>query len=584
MLRLAGEYDGMVTAPKLDAMTGLARIPRAGSALVRLLDATPIGMILACEDGRIIYANRAFAAVMGYRWSEAAPLNVFDLVHPDNRSDARLHFDRLARGETDQYRGEHRWHHADGTVLWVMVAATLFEDRPGAPRQLIIQITSIELQKKAEEALAYSESRWNFALESARQGVWDHDIRNDTMFYSRMWRVMRGIPPEEEVDGDQQRWLERVHPEDRPHILANVDRQDMGDSDFDALEYRERKRDGSYVWILSRGRPVEWDAEGNPIRTIGTDTDITRLKVMEQELAAEKERLRVTLEAMADGMISTDLNGQVVFMNPAAEKLTGLRASLAVGRAVSDVFRLRSERDDGELPCPVRACLDSATQIKADDDSVLCAHDGPQRDIRCTASPVMSENGELSGAVLVFQDVTQSRALQRQLAHSAAHDDLTGLPNRAAFERALSDAIAAARHGAREHCLVYLDLDHFKPVNDTAGHAAGDALLRQVAQTIKGVCRSHDMAARIGGDEFAVILEDCPISNGRQVAEKIVRAIGALVFSWAGREYQIGASAGVTVIGGTPASPLGFMGEADAACYAAKAQGRSRVVAFPDMG
>lgn len=574
----------MVTAPKLDAMTGLARIPRAGSALMRLLDATPIGMILACEDGRIIYANRAFAAVMGYRWSEAAPLNVFDLVHPDNRSDARLHFDRLARGETDQYRGEHRWHHADGTALWVMVAATLFEDRPGAPRQLIIQITSIELQKKAEEALAYSESRWNFALESARQGVWDHDIRNDTMFYSRMWRVMRGIPPEEEVDGDQQRWLERVHPEDRPHILANVDRQDMGDSDFDALEYRERKRDGSYVWILSRGRPVEWDAEGNPIRTIGTDTDITRLKVMEQELAAEKERLRVTLEAMADGMISTDLNGQVVFMNPAAEKLTGLRASLAVGRAVSDVFRLRSERDDGELPCPVRACLDSATQIKADDDSVLCAHDGPQRDIRCTASPVMSENGELSGAVLVFQDVTQSRALQRQLAHSAAHDDLTGLPNRAAFERALSDAIAAARHGAREHCLVYLDLDHFKPVNDTAGHAAGDALLRQVAQTIKGVCRSHDMAARIGGDEFAVILEDCPISNGRQVAEKIVRAIGALVFSWAGREYQIGASAGVTVIGGTPASPLGFMGEADAACYAAKAQGRSRVVAFPDMG
>ena len=189
----------------------------------------------------------------------------------------------------------------------------------------------------------------------------------------------------------------------------------------------------------------------------------------------------------------------------------------------------------------------------------------------------------LAGAVLVFQDVTQSRALQRQLAYSAAHDDLTGLPNRAAFERALNDAIASARNGRRSHCLIYLDLDRFKPVNDTAGHAAGDALLRQVAQTIRGVCRSHDLAARIGGDEFAVILEDCPLENGRMVAEKIVRAIGALAFVWVGRTYHIGASAGITAIEAKPASSLGFAGEADAACYAAKAQGRNRVIAFAEM-
>lgn len=173
--------------------------------------------------------------------------------------------------------------------------------------------------------------------------------------------------------------------------------------------------------------------------------------------------------------------------------------------------------------------------------------------------------------------------MQRQLAHSAAHDDLTGLPNRASFERALSAAIASARHGQRQHSLIYLDLDRFKPVNDTAGHAAGDALLKQVAQTIRGVCRSHDLAARIGGDEFAIILEDCPIAHGQVVAEKIVRAVGALAFTWTGRDYSIGASAGVTIIGSRPASPLGFTGEADAACYAAKARGRACVVAFPDM-
>lgn len=560
------------------------RLPRAGAALARLIDAAPVGMVVADLDGNIVYANQAFSELLGYAWDEDTNLTLQDLVGPDSATDVWLHFDRLLRGEARQYRGEHRWRHADGTSLWVMVAASVFEDAPEAPPQLIVQLTSIELQKRAEEALAYSESRWNSALESARQGVWDYDMRKDRMFYSHMWRVLRGIPDDEVIGEDHDlSWLERIHPDDRDRVRIESKKQGLGEEGYDTLEYREMTRQGNYIWILSRGKPIEWDEHGNVLRSVGIDTDITHLKVMEQELAAEKERLRVTLESMADGMISTDLEGRVVFMNPAAEKLIGLKAAAAVGHPVDEVFRLCREGGGAELPCPVRQCLATVTQIKADDDSVLCTHDGPQRDIRCIASPVVGEDGVVRGAVLVFQDVTQSRNLQRQLAHSAAHDDLTGLPNRAAFERALSDSIASARQSDIGHCLVYLDLDRFKPVNDTAGHAAGDALLRQVAQTIRGVCRGHDMAARIGGDEFAVILEDCTEENGRQVAEKIVRAIGSLVFTWAGREYMIGASAGVTAITREPASPLGFMGEADAACYAAKAQGRSRVVAFTDM-
>ena len=555
----------------------------SAQTFMRLLDAAPLGMLVTTVEGMVVYANPAFSDLLGHRPEPGHIFHFADLVPDEDSVTARLHFERLLRGEVSVSRGEYQLRHVDGYPVWVMVGATVLPPEGDTPPLVLVQMNSIELQKRAEEALAVSESRWNFALESARQGVWDHDIRNDTMFYSRMWRVMRGIPPDEDVDGDQRKWLERIHPDDRPQIMANVHKQDQGDSDFDALEYRERTRDGDYIWILSRGRPVEWDAQGNPVRTIGTDTDITRIKAMEQELSAEKERLRVTLEAMADGMISTDLDGRVVFMNPAAEQLTGCTAGDAVGRPVCDVFRLRSEQGDDQPPCPVRACLAQSTQIRIDDDSVLCALDGPQRDIRATASPVFGNAGALTGAVLVFQDVTQSRALQRQLAHSAAHDDLTGLPNRASFERALSAAIASARHGLRQHSLIYLDLDRFKPVNDTAGHAAGDALLKQVAQTIRGVCRSHDLAARIGGDEFAIILEDCPIAHGQAVAEKIVRAVGALAFTWTGRDYSIGASAGVTIIGSQPASPLGFMGEADAACYAAKARGRACVVAFPDM-
>jgi len=232
--------------------------------------------------------------------------------------------------------------------------------------------------------------------------------------------------------------------------------------------------------------------------------------------------------------------------------------------------------------CPVAICLGDDMPVQLDDDLILVGKSGYDRDIRCTAAPVKSPGGTLSGAVLVFQDVTQSRAMQRELAHSATHDDLTGLPNRAAFERALNSAIVTARDG-RRHCLLYIDLDRFKPVNDNAGHAAGDALLRQVAQTIRGSCRGHDVAARIGGDEFAVLLHDCPGDGGQRLAEKIVRAISALAFLWTGRTYHIGASVGITVITAQPSSPLGFMGEADAACYAAKARGRGMAVQFCDL-
>jgi diguanylate cyclase (GGDEF)-like protein len=182
--------------------------------------------------------------------------------------------------------------------------------------------------------------------------------------------------------------------------------------------------------------------------------------------------------------------------------------------------------------------------------------------------------------VLVFQDVTAGRALQRQLAHSATHDPLTGLPNRLAFERALISVSDQARHELRSHALCFIDLDRFKPVNDNAGHAAGDALLCQVAEIIKSTCRRQDFSARIGGDEFAVLLADCPAPAASRVAQKLADAIAALEFCWDDKTYRIGASIGITSISSRPATSAELMSEADSACYAAKAAGRGRVAVY----
>ncbi len=201
-----------------------------GTMLAQVLDAAPIAMAVADLDGLLVYANSAFESILAYGAPGFSQCQLIELFHADDSAAGWQQLQRLMRGEVADYHGEHRLRHVDGGPVWVMLAASRLEAEHGhGGAHIIVQVTSIELQKKAEEALAYSESRWNFALESARQGVWDHDIRTDTMFYSRMWRIMRGIPPEETVDGDQEKWLARLHPEDRARILANVHRQDNGD-------------------------------------------------------------------------------------------------------------------------------------------------------------------------------------------------------------------------------------------------------------------------------------------------------------------------------------------------------------------
>ncbi|MBJ7579117.1 PAS domain S-box protein [Devosia sp. MC532] len=553
-----------------------------GPSLASLLAATPLGLVVANEKGELAYFNPAFTQLLGYAEGALAEVTLEDTVHDADVAAARFHFNRLCRGEISTYRGEHRLRHADGSPIWVMVNASVLESE-GVQRHVVIQFSNIELQKKAEDALIYTEKRWRFALQSARQGVWDYDYRTDSIFYSDAWRQIRGYEVDEWVDGATAAWHSRIHPDDLPAVKANIDRQAKSDDAFEGLEYRERRKDGSYVWILSRGRAIEWDEAGEPLRTIGTDTDITTLKNLQYELAAQKERLSVILNAMADGMISTDAKGYISFLNPAAQNLLGLGDEVVIGRKCADVFRVRSESSGAVLPNPVCNCLERSQLVRLEDDCLLWAHDGRVRDIRCIASPVNGAGHEVIGAVLVFQDMSESRSLQRQLAHSATHDMLTGIPNRAAFDRALAEVIGIAQAEAREHVLIYIDLDRFKPVNDTAGHAAGDSLLKLVAQTIRGACRQSDLAARIGGDEFALLLRDCPLTIGLNLAQKVVAQIAAIQFMWEGRAYSIGASAGVTTITAKPPHAVGFLGEADAACYAAKAAGRGCAVAFQNM-
>jgi diguanylate cyclase (GGDEF)-like protein len=214
---------------------------------------------------------------------------------------------------------------------------------------------------------------------------------------------------------------------------------------------------------------------------------------------------------------------------------------------------------------------------------LLARSAGAERSIELTASPLRSrDNGadEITGAVVLLHDVTELRGITRQMSYQATHDALTGLTNRLEFESRLSESLEAVRRGESAHVLCFIDLDHFKAVNDTSGHQAGDSLLREVAKLMREAVRDSDTVARVGGDEFALLLPGCPLSKGRQIADDLARKVAEHRFVWRDRIHSVGASIGLVELTRDSGSVEEILAAADSACYVAKKQGAGKVVVY----
>lgn len=557
----------------------------------RAMEDSAIGIAIVGIDGRIQETNPAFAAMLGYSKEEIEALTFFQITHPDDVQIGRETMDGIRAGTVNAFQFEKRYLKKDGTPVWAYLAGSVIRDeKSGRPLYLVSQIEDIDARKQSEARIAEAETRWNFALASAGQGVWDLDMRKGGTTYSAAWVKMLGYA-EGELDGDPDRWLTMIHPDDRENV-AEADRAHLeGKTPFFEAEFRMRHKDGHWVWILDRGKTLERDSEGRLIRAIGSLTDITQRKQAEESLivsaaalADEKERLRVTLQSIGDAVICTDAANRITFMNPIAEKLTGVAGAEALGKTLGHVYWAVDE-ETGQRIGMTRPALGGPSPADQNSRAVLIRRDDTRCSIRQVVSPIMNERQEFCGLVIVFQDFTDARALQRQLAYAATHDALTGLANRSSFIRTMEELVdqsrkAGAARPVGEHHFMFIDLDHFKLVNDTGGHAAGDALLKRVAEAIRGALGLEDIIARLGGDEFAVILKSGSSAGARIAARSIIDAIRSLQFSWDGRPHAIDASIGVAPIRSGEVDEI--IARADAACYAAKAAGRGCVSVAPD--
>jgi diguanylate cyclase (GGDEF)-like protein/PAS domain S-box-containing protein len=333
--------------------------------------------------------------------------------------------------------------------------------------------------------------------------------------------------------------------------------------------------DQTGLWVEAQSSNIEYRGE-RAIITVARD--VSYRKSLDVSLARSKRQAQYTLESISEGVITTDNDGHIDYMNLAAETLIGTNRDDASGHRIGELFTLVDDADRHPLGDPVERCLAMRRRVNMGRHAVMVSVDGEhEHSVEITASPVRGPGSGISGAVVVFHDVSELRGLTRKMSYQATHDPLTGLINRREFERQLDEAMDSAHAEDAVHMLFYMDLDRFKAVNDTCGHLAGDNMLREVAALIKAEVRDSDFVGRLGGDEFGALLIGCPIEKARQIASDICAAVANYRFVWKDKIFNIGISIGLVEMSHSSGTLQDLMSAADSACYMAKQQGRGQV-------
>jgi diguanylate cyclase (GGDEF)-like protein/PAS domain S-box-containing protein len=426
-------------------------------------------------------------------------------------------------------------------------------------------------------ALRASQQRYDYAISGTNDGIFDWTLSSAEIYVSPRLEQLLDCR-EGTLHETAASFLRRVHHDDRRPTFARLKAHLASGEPFD-LEFRLRLHDGGFRWFRARGRAVLGE-RGKPQRMAGSLADISDRKRAEAQTHEQRERAQVTLAAIADAVVTVDTSGRIEYMNPVAERLTGWRDEEAHGMELSSVFTLQDEATGVEAPDPVAQAFREGGTVRSDGSSVLRRrHDAPIA-VDYAVAPIRDSAHDIVGVVLVLHDMSRERQYAMRLAHLASHDALTGLLNRREFERRVTMALAESRAGAQNHAVLYVDLDEFKVVNDTGGHAAGDELLRQVSALLRPRLREGDTLARLGGDEFGVLLEHCAPGPALVIADALRSTIEEFHFQWKERSFKISASVGVVDISGGPQTLAAVLSAADAACYMAKEKGRNRVQVY----
>jgi diguanylate cyclase (GGDEF)-like protein/PAS domain S-box-containing protein len=424
----------------------------------------------------------------------------------------------------------------------------------------------IDHRRRSERELRTSEERWKFALEGAGDGVWDWDIPSGEILYSKRYKEMMGFR-DEEAGHRVEDWETWIHPDSKAQVAAQMQTCLKGEVPSFSAEFRLRRNDGSWIWVLGRGKVVSRDERGNPLRMIGTQADITQRKQAEEQLRLAA----LVYQHCAEAMTVTDADNNIIAVNAAFTRLTGYEEHEVLGKN----------------PRLLKSGLLDETFYQAMWDAIgTTGHwHGEISDVRkngevfvawLSINTIQSQDGSSQRYVALFSDITEKKKSEDLIWHQANFDRLTKLPNRSMFHDRLAQEIRKTLRDDMPLAVLIIDLDHFKEVNDTLGHDMGDVLLIEAAHRIRACVRESDTVARMGGDEFTVILSQLDGPGGvERVAQDIISAL-ADPFILGEEKAFVSASIGITMFPADATEIEDLLKHADQAMYAAKNLGRNR--------
>ncbi len=520
-------------------------------------------------------------------------------VHPDDRGALIEHLGKLRAGDADFVPVIYRERHADGSWITILAKGAVIErSADGTPVRLAGTDVDVSASRASEihgRQMAQLEQRWLVASEYGKLGLWDNDTVAGTRHVSQTWRQMRGYGPDDDFDDCLAAIYERTHPKDLAALQMQVNDTVNDGTDDVFQEYRERHRDGHYIWILTRGRVIARDASGVATRIIGIDTDITEIKEASERLSRMSRRLEVAIEATQVGVWEVDLSTGNTVWDARMIEMYGVECD--PGAIPPMTWEDAIHPDDRERVLAATAAVESGEEAFSGDYRVL-RPDGQIRHVRARSTQIFEDGGgkglvgvdwDVTADVEAAEELRHAHALARErndelelaraeMEYNALHDALTDLPNRRFLDRKLREV----REDGQQIAVMHLDLDRFKQINDTLGHAAGDAVLRHVAEAVTAIAPEAATVARVGGDEFVVFFDLAPPREVlARIAEMIVSQLKS-PFEVTGQPCRFGVSIGVATGTVPDQTPDEVLENADLALYEAKDGGRGCAAFFSD--
>ena len=599
---------------------------REREALYRLsFELSPMGMAVLKPSLQMARVNDALCRMTGLNEIDLLSRTLPGLLSDSSAGELQRSLNELIQGNSKTLSGEFELVAREGRPFWVIINAVIINtEDEGSTRQLAVQVQDISQKRNQHSTLQREHQKLKLHAELLQLNAVGNNpeqimgLAAEAIYrYHPECRVSLAVP----TDKDTVRVTVSRQPPGTPAITSRELNEDnarklarsiraarVGDAsscllDLDQASVRQmlgrfalpQRHDlalldgGELLALISIEHAGDEPFSEDEVANFGALGDMLAHKLAESakvlhnalssgEVTEQKARLEIALGSIADGIITTDVSGNVDYLNPAAVHLTGYSVKLACGKPLDKVFRLISATDDREVINPaVRSLSDGRVIDRLEQDCFLVHRDGRKSVVQCSSAPFSDADGTITGAILVFRDVTDQNLLAAELSFRASHDPLTGLINRDEFDRRLKSALVEAKRNDIEHVLCYLDVDQFKVVNDTCGHGAGDEMLRQISEVLRAKLRQSDTLARLGGDEFGVLMTNCTLKRGREVVDELLEAVREFKFQWQESKFRVTTSCGVVAIDRDSDKVATLLSQVDAACFAAKEGGRDRV-------